>query len=306
MVFKEILLSDIEYVDILQDRDYQEIETSSSFIEFMRSIKSEGLLQPICVVPSTDGKYTILFGKRRFLASLQIAALDGKEDAKIPSIIIDKSIDENGTPVEVKILHENKHRENISRESYIESSIRLLPRFILKSNPLSLELGIDYIDDYILFSKDKSFHSSSSNIISLINGVKDFLESVHLKIQDIEEYRAMKGFDIEIRSIYYNGDIFFSSAKTLQELKNNNEEKFQSCLELISSSSSRQANGKTISSFSLSPTTSGADYALLYLKKRMKSISRLSKNIGVFDEEDIEKTKELFNEIELIFKKGQK
>lgn len=94
---------DIRYIDPNKDQPRKRFDPAT-LKELSESIKLHGVISPIIVVPTSDGRYMIIAGERRFRASI-MAGL-----STIPAIIRDY------TPKQVKevSLIENLQREDLN------------------------------------------------------------------------------------------------------------------------------------------------------------------------------------------------
>ncbi len=118
------------------------------------SIKSSGVLQPICVRKIDDG-YQIVFGERRWRA----AAMAGLE--RIPATVLE------GNDKDILKL---SVAENILREDL--SPIETAEAFRL----LSSELGLSHSEIGELFGIDRSTVTNTIRLLSLPQAIKDMLE----------------------------------------------------------------------------------------------------------------------------------
>lgn len=98
-----------------------------------QSIKQHGFIQPIVVRPSSENKYELIAGERRWRA----ATLAGITE--IPAII--KEIDDQ-TAMEYALL-ENLQREDLNPIERARAYARLLSEFSLTQEAVSERVGID-------------------------------------------------------------------------------------------------------------------------------------------------------------------
>ncbi len=89
---------DVEHV-IRQTLDKESLD------ELATSIKQHGILQPLVVEPSLEGRYNLLIGKRR-MAAAKLAGLE-----TVPAIILDEPL-ESKDSLAIRLV-ENLHREDL-------------------------------------------------------------------------------------------------------------------------------------------------------------------------------------------------
>lgn len=77
----------------------------ASIRELAESLKEHGLMQPIYVAKTEDGKHVVIAGQRRTLAAIEAGWTD------IPAIV---SAGHDGEDLKAKQIIENLHRENLS------------------------------------------------------------------------------------------------------------------------------------------------------------------------------------------------
>lgn len=126
-----------------------------SLNELAKSIKEHGVLQPLIVTPkSSNGKYRIIAGERRFRAS-QLASLN-----KIPAIIRDhKELEE----LEIALV-ENVQRVDLSPLETAISIVKLRDQFSLTPKQIADKLG--------------KAETTVSNIIRLLQLPKQAIEAL--------------------------------------------------------------------------------------------------------------------------------
>jgi ParB/RepB/Spo0J family partition protein len=101
-------------------RNEEENEDSKTLQSLIASLKSEGQMQPIAVYKDTDGKYTIIYGHRRYLAAVAAGL------PQLKCVVQVKPKDE----VELIALQvaENEHSKSLTaedRENYITKLLDL-------------------------------------------------------------------------------------------------------------------------------------------------------------------------------------
>ena len=123
-----ISLSDID-VDPYQPRKTFEVE---SLEQLAGSIRDHGVLQPIVVMPTGIGRYTIIAGERRFRAA-RMAGL-----TEIPAIVKDVSLQ---SAREIALI-ENLQREDLDPVEAAEGYRSLMEQFNLTQDEISRKLSI--------------------------------------------------------------------------------------------------------------------------------------------------------------------
>jgi ParB family chromosome partitioning protein len=89
----------------------REKPTGSDFDELVESIKEKGILQPVLVRPSGKDTYELVFGERRYMATLKIAKENGgPEGYSIPAFVRDLTDDQ----VFDMMMIENLQRKNLT------------------------------------------------------------------------------------------------------------------------------------------------------------------------------------------------
>jgi len=304
--FKLIPLFDIEFRNVLNDRDIEQIEESSPFVELMGSILQEGLLQPICVEAEQedDGyRYKLLFGKRRYLAFLNLSKIHPKTFSEIPCMIVSSS--DSKTPIEVKILHENKYRQDIPVDIFLESSLSLLPKFISSSNSISLEKGIEYLSEYYDIKENVSL-SQNKDIVSFINSVEEFLEKVKIKLVEFNKYKILRDYPKEIQTLFYNGSINFSDTSHLSFMYEKDISNYESCLTDINKNGrNKEKNRLTIFSYLQGEKEDSINSLISFMNKKMKKIKSAMKTLTDISDSDSEKIESLIMELEKTIKNSK-
>ncbi len=124
---EEFLLNDIKANPNQPRRDF----SIEKLEELSASIKEHGVLQPIILCRSDDGKYSLVAGERRFRAA-KMAGLN-----KIPAVVKDL------TPTEVMeiALIENLQREDLNPVEEAQAYRQLLEDFNFTQEQLATRLG---------------------------------------------------------------------------------------------------------------------------------------------------------------------
>lgn len=105
MEINEIEISKIRISGLNARKDLDAGTEDSGLVELANSISDKGLLSPITVKKTNDGKYDLIVGQRRFLACKKLGW------STIPAIIRDISDDTQGTIIS---LIENVHRADMN------------------------------------------------------------------------------------------------------------------------------------------------------------------------------------------------
>ncbi|MCW4050829.1 MAG: ParB/RepB/Spo0J family partition protein [Candidatus Bathyarchaeota archaeon] len=141
----------IEQIDV-EEGIRQTIE-KKPLDELAASITLHGVLQPLVVEPSEEGRYSLQIGKRRFAAS-KIAGLD-----KVPAIILDGSL---GAEESLAMrLVENIHREDLDPidEAEAYSALR--------------EMGVKVSEIARQVGKERTYVSHSMRLLRLHPSVRE-------------------------------------------------------------------------------------------------------------------------------------
>ncbi len=111
-----------------QPRTYFDDETLN---ELSQSIKQDGIIEPLIVRPSTDGRYEIICGERRFEAAKKVGL------KKVPVLIRDVP---DLKALEISMI-ENLQRENLNPIEEAEGYNIMASRFHLSQNDISERVG---------------------------------------------------------------------------------------------------------------------------------------------------------------------
>ena len=149
---QEIYVTDIVPSPYQPRKTFQEDEIN----ELSESIKKSGVLQPILVRPTNNGRYELIAGERRWRASKKIGL------NKIPAIIKELQDQE----VMVIALIENIQREDLSSIEEAEA----LQKLIEKTGKTKEELAK-------VISKSRSYVSNCLRLLTLPQNVKELLRS---------------------------------------------------------------------------------------------------------------------------------
>ena len=105
MEVTEIPVALIDISDANTRKDLSDGQVDSTIEDLARSIERQGLLSPISVFATADGRYSLVAGQRRLLASKHLGR------ASIPAVVHPPMTDESATAVS---LVENVHRADMN------------------------------------------------------------------------------------------------------------------------------------------------------------------------------------------------
>lgn len=126
-VYREIPPSDID----VNPRQPRQVFDEEALAELVHSIREFGLLQPIVVRPTPDGRYQIVMGERRWRAS-QLAGL-----SSIPAIVRETGDDD----LLRDALLENIHRVQLNPLEEAAAYQQLLEEFNVTHDELATRIG---------------------------------------------------------------------------------------------------------------------------------------------------------------------
>ena len=124
--------------------------------ELAESIKASGVVQPVVLRPSPNGRYQLVAGERRWLASKKV----GK--ATIPAVVRQIS---NEQALEITII-ENLQREDLNPVEQAKAFERLSKEFGLTQEQIATRTG-----------KDRASIANFIRLLKLPMGVQDTLET---------------------------------------------------------------------------------------------------------------------------------
>jgi ParB family chromosome partitioning protein len=125
-------------IDLLEPNDYQpraQIQ-GDRLDELARSIKANGIIQPLVVRRLESGRFQIIAGERRWRAA-QRAGLD-----RVPVVIKDVAVDDKKRRLEMALI-ENIQRENLNPIEEAIAYQRLVNEFGLKPDDIAVQVGKD-------------------------------------------------------------------------------------------------------------------------------------------------------------------
>jgi len=129
--------------------------------ELTASIKQHGILQPLVVEPSDEGRYKLQIGKRR-MAAAKLAGLD-----KVPAIILDGPL-ESKDSLAIRLV-ENLHREDLDPIDEAEAYATLR------------DMGTKVSKIAHLVGKDRPYVSHSMRLLKLHPKVREAVRQQNIK-----------------------------------------------------------------------------------------------------------------------------
>lgn len=129
---EKTVIQSVKIKDIKLNKNSRMNVSPDELVGLMQSIKEVGLLQPIGLVKSGNGKYEICFGNRRFLACSKLGL------NTIPAIVHEKKKESD---IDLKNLTENIQRRNISLAE-AGRYIKLLEKEGLTPDETAVRLGV--------------------------------------------------------------------------------------------------------------------------------------------------------------------
>jgi len=161
-------------LDIIQRGQYQpRINMHADTLEELaESIRAQGVVQPIVVRPTTNDKYEIIAGERRWRAS----QLAGLED--IPAVI--RIVDDRATIA--MALIENIQRENLNPIEEARALYRLMNEFELTQQETAEAVG-----------RSRSGVANLLRLLDLNDDVKSLLEKGEIEMGHARALLALKG-----------------------------------------------------------------------------------------------------------------
>ena len=128
----------------------------AALIELTESIRASGVVQPVVLRPSGDGRYQIVAGERRWLASRRA------NKTTIPAVVRQIS---NEQAMEITII-ENLQREDLNPIEQARAFERLSREFSLTQEQIAARTG-----------KDRASIANFIRLLKLPEGLQDALES---------------------------------------------------------------------------------------------------------------------------------
>jgi ParB family chromosome partitioning protein len=141
--------------------------------ELAESIRANGVVQPIVVRPQAAGRFQLVAGERRWLAS-KLA-----EKATIPAVVREIS---NEQAMEVTII-ENLQREDLNPIEQARAFERLSSEFGLKHEEIAVRTG-----------KDRASITNFVRLLRLPEGIQELLETGELSLGHGKILCGLSGF----------------------------------------------------------------------------------------------------------------
>jgi ParB family chromosome partitioning protein len=137
--------------------------------ELAESIAKQGLLQPILVSPSGDGRYEILIGQRRFLAHQQLLDSGKLDRPVIMAAVLDERVDE--AEAKAVSLTENLLREGLSQIDTIDACTYLYKKYgTVKAVAQATGISDGLVGQYVKYPQ-------------LIEGLKELVDEGSVKVE---------------------------------------------------------------------------------------------------------------------------
>jgi len=162
-------------IDLIDPNPYQTRRNirEESLNELADSIRSSGVVQPVVLRPVTGGRYQLVAGERRWLASKRA------EKATIPAVVRQIS---NEQAMEITIV-ENLQREDLNPIEQARAFERLSREFGLTQEQIATRTG-----------KDRASIANFIRLLKLPAAVQDSLESGALSFGHGKALVALAGF----------------------------------------------------------------------------------------------------------------
>ena len=162
-------------IDLIDPNPYQTRRNirEESLNELADSIRSSGVVQPVVLRPVTGGRYQLVAGERRWLASKRA------EKATIPAVVRQIS---NEQAMEITIV-ENLQREDLNPIEQARAFERLSREFSLTQEQIATRTG-----------KDRASIANFIRLLKLPAAVQDSLESGALSFGHGKALVALAGF----------------------------------------------------------------------------------------------------------------
>ena len=171
-----VALADIQPSNYNPRKNFDE----TSLAELAESIRQQGVLQPIGVRPIADNRFEIVFGERRYLASLMA------ELAEIPAIVMEIS-DETA---EEMAITENLQRKDVTPIEEANAYQKLMESGRYDVQSLAEQFG-----------KNENYIRTRLKFVSLIPEIAELLEKDEITISVASEI-CRYGTDIQ-KEVYY-------------------------------------------------------------------------------------------------------
>ncbi len=184
---KKETASELKIVDIIPNKNQPRENISPEELnELIKSVKEEGILQPILVKEIADGKYEIIAGERRYIAA-QRAGLK-----TIPAVIKKNisSIDQHKLA-----LIENIQRQNLNPIEEAKAYQKLMEGYNYTQEQLAEKLG-----------KNRASIANSLRLLKLPENIQKYLitgelqpghAKVLLSINDVSKQKTLAEFSVK-------------------------------------------------------------------------------------------------------------
>jgi len=167
-------------VEIIDPNPYQTRSRvdETALKELADSIKATGVLQPVTVRPIADGRYQLIAGERRWLASQKAGR------ATVPAIVRQVS---NEQAMEMTII-ENLQREDLNPVEQARAFDRLSREFGLTQEQIALHTG-----------KERSSVANFLRLLRLPTPVQAYIEGGHLSFGHAKALLALDSADAMLK-----------------------------------------------------------------------------------------------------------
>jgi ParB family transcriptional regulator, chromosome partitioning protein len=145
-------------VDLIDPNPYQTRRqiNETALAELAESIRSSGVVQPVVLRPSSNGRFQLVAGERRWLASKRVGR------STVPAVVRQIS---NEQAMEITII-ENLQREDLNPMEQARAFERLSREFSLTQEQIAARTG-----------KDRASIANFIRLLKLPDGLQDALES---------------------------------------------------------------------------------------------------------------------------------
>ena len=148
---------------------------AESLAELARSIRSNGIVQPILVAPAENGEFTILAGERRFRAAREAGL------TRVPVIVRTPGNDQERLEI---ALIENLQREDLNPMEEAAAYGRLREEFHLTQEEIAEKVG-----------KDRSTVANSLRLLRLQSHVRDLIRGGELSAGHAKAIASLSSAD---------------------------------------------------------------------------------------------------------------
>ena len=194
---KDFNLAEIEIEKIIPNtHNPRRFFDANTIKELAASIEEHGVLNPIIVSPTDDGKYMLIAGERRWRASQKVGL------SRIPARILDEQPD---TLNEVAIL-ENLQRENLNPVDEAKAFDLHMANYNVTKKDLAKKIG-----------KSESFVSSRLRLLELPTEIQQLVDEDKISLTHARQILKLDNQDFQVQLAYesYHENL---TAKELGEL----------------------------------------------------------------------------------------